>query len=148
MMYILTHYFSGTPGVQEHTKTSGNLGALWNRNGKIIAVAEVFPLLIGSPTLPSWRTCVAKSQIIGYINYNENLYSHYETMETSDSLMLNWICIHNTGLQWWLQISTKGTFQGQLESVFLQHLRDASFDNNQAHYDTSGNILGLNLVHR
>ena len=139
--------FQDHPGVQGHTKTSGNLGALWNGNGKSLQWQRFFPLLIGSPILPSWRTCVAKSQIIGCINYNENLYSPFETMETSDSLMLNWIYIHNTGLQWWLQISTKGTFQGQLESVSLQHLGDAPLDN-QSHYDTSENILGLELVHR
>ena len=42
----------------------------------------------------------------------------------------------------------KKNISRQLELVFLQHSGDASLDNNQSHYDTSGNILGLKLVHR
>ena len=122
---------------------------------------KFFPLLIGSPTLPSWRTCVAKSQINGWIDYIENLYSPYETMETcSWSEFQLFLC--SSEVTHWCWTENISTTQDCIEDYefpqkehfkttgisFLTTSGDASLDNNQSHYDTSGNILGLKLVHR
>ena len=59
----MTHYFPETQDVQEYTKISGKLGALWSQNGKSLWLPRFFPLPIGSAT--HHKGPVLQSQING-----------------------------------------------------------------------------------